>query len=223
MKQCTKCLEKLSLTDFNKTKRSKDGYMYFCKKCHYIQVKANRNNYKEYDKKYADDYNKLNQQNIKEKQKNWRLNNPDYYKIKRNNEREKFNYYDNQYKKNKRINDINFKLKDCISSNINFNLKKYKNDKTDSYINYLGCTIEYYVDYLSPYLKPEMDWGNYGIIWEIDHIVPISTFDMSVEENIYKAFNYNNTQPLFKTTEIAVSFGYNDEIGNRNKYNKLII
>jgi hypothetical protein len=27
-------------------------------------------------------------------------------------------------------------------------------------------------------------------------------------------------QPLFKTTEIAESFGYMDEIGNRNKLNK---
>ena len=65
-----------------------------------------------------------------------------------------------------------------------------------------------------------MTWENYGSVWEIDHIKPISKFDFSVEENIFQAFNYNNTQPLFKTTEIAKSFGFEDQIGNRNKLNK---
>jgi hypothetical protein len=67
-----------------------------------------------------------------------------------------------------------------------------------------------------------MTWGNYGIIWEIDHKIPLSSFDLIQEENIPKAFSYLNTQPLFKTTEIAKSFGYEDQIGNRNKSNKLI-
>jgi hypothetical protein len=36
-----------------------------------------------------------------------------------------------------------------------------------------------------------------------------------------KCFNYNNLQPLFKTTQIAESFGYINNIGNRNKNNKI--
>ena len=38
---------------------------------------------------------------------------------------------------------------------------------------------------------------------------------------IYKAFGYENTQPLFKTTEIAESYGYKNEIGNRDKGDKI--
>ena len=68
----------------------------------------------------------------------------------------------------------------------------------------------------------EMNWENYGIVWEIDHKTPLSSFDLTQEKNIYEAFNYKNTQPLFKTTEIAKNFGYTDQIGNRNKSNKLI-
>jgi hypothetical protein len=67
-----------------------------------------------------------------------------------------------------------------------------------------------------------MSWENWGVVWEIDHKQPISSFDLTQEENIYKAFNYQNTQPLFKTTEIAENFGYINQIGNRNKSNKNI-
>lgn len=66
-----------------------------------------------------------------------------------------------------------------------------------------------------------MNWANHGKIWEIDHIIPLSSFDLTIEENIYKAFNYKNTQPLFKTTSIAESFGYKNYVGNREKSDKI--
>jgi hypothetical protein len=61
-----------------------------------------------------------------------------------------------------------------------------------------------------------MNWDNHGIIWEIDHIKPCASFDLSDIEQQKQCFHYTNLQPLFKTTDIAESFGY-DEAGNRNK------
>lgn len=40
------------------------------------------------------------------------------------------------------------------------------------------------------------------------------------KEEQKQCFNFTNFQPLFKTTEIAKSFGYINEIGNREKSNK---
>ena len=68
--------------------------------------------------------------------------------------------------------------------------------------------------------KPGMSWENYGKIWEIDHIKPCDSFDLTKLEEQQKCFHYTNLQPLFKTTEIAESFGYINQIGNRNKSNK---
>jgi hypothetical protein len=102
---------------------------------------------------------------------------------------------------------------------INYHLKGKKNESS---IKYLDCSIKEYIVYLENIFLQEMNWENYGTIWEIDHKTPLSIFDLTKEENIHKAFNYQNTQPLFKTTEIAKSFGYIDQIGNRNKSNKLI-
>lgn len=64
-----------------------------------------------------------------------------------------------------------------------------------------------------------MNWNNWGQIWEIDHKLSCSNFNLSKLGEQKKCFNYKNTQPLFKTTKIAKDLGY-DEIGNRNKYNK---
>ena len=40
------------------------------------------------------------------------------------------------------------------------------------------------------------------------------------KEEQKQCFNFTNFQPLFKTTEIAKSFRYINEIGNREKSNK---
>ena len=127
--------------------------------------------------------------------------------------------YDKKYVEQKRQNNIEYKIKDSIGSIIYYHLKERKNEST---IRYLGCSIKEYIIYLENMFLQEMNWGNYGIVWEIDHKTPLSSFNLIQEENIYKAFNYQNTQPLFKTTEIAKNFGYIDQIGNRNKSNKLI-
>jgi hypothetical protein len=41
-----------------------------------------------------------------------------------------------------------------------------------------------------------MNWKNYGTYWEIDHIKPISLFDLTKKQEIKKCFNYKNTKPL---------------------------
>ena len=45
------------------------------------------------------------------------------------------------------------------------------------------------------------------------------TIDLTKKEEQQKCFHYTNLQPLFKTTEIAKQFGYENEVGNRNKSN----
>jgi hypothetical protein len=64
-----------------------------------------------------------------------------------------------------------------------------------------------------------MSLENHGLIWEIDHITPISS--AKTEEDIITLNHHTNLRPLFKTTEIAEQYGYNIE-GNRNKGNKII-
>jgi 5-methylcytosine-specific restriction endonuclease McrA len=43
-----------------------------------------------------------------------------------------------------------------------------------------------------------MTWDNYGSYWVIDHVVPLSEFDLTKRAQILKACNYTNLQPLTK-------------------------
>lgn len=43
-----------------------------------------------------------------------------------------------------------------------------------------------------------MSWDNYGLKgWHIDHIKPISSFNIANHDEFLEAFNYKNLQPLW--------------------------
>jgi len=42
-----------------------------------------------------------------------------------------------------------------------------------------------------------MTWDNYGPKWHIDHIVPISNFNLENREQFLQACNWLNLQPLW--------------------------
>ena len=123
------------------------------------------------------------------------------------------------WKNNKYHNDIQFKIKDNLRSR--FYNALLKQHKIVSILDIIGCSMDNLKNHLETQFLPEMSWENHGEIWEIDHIIPCSHFDLTKIEEQKRCFNYDNLQPLFKTTQIAKSFGYNN-IGNRNKNNKII-
>jgi glutamate synthase domain-containing protein 2 len=232
-RKCTKCNIIKPLECFNLDSRGKFGVEARCKSCKNELVKEHKKN-TNYDKIYYQNNKISHNQKSKEY-------------IEKN--REAYNAYQNQYKKDnkyksqKKYNQINkdtllqksytrrnqkiktdpsYKLRIRISTDICNRLRNCISSKKTTTLEYLGCTFQSYKTYLETQFTPEMSWENWGIVWEIDHKISISSFDLTQEKNVFKAFNYQNTQPLFKTTEIAESFGYLDQIGNRNKSNKSI-
>jgi len=58
----------------------------------------------------------------------------------------------------------------------------------------LGCSKEDFHRHIEEKFKPGMTWDNI----EIDHIKPISWFDLRDENEVRKCFHWTNTQPLFR-------------------------
>lgn len=64
-------------------------------------------------------------------------------------------------------------------------------------IEYLGCTIKELIEYLENKFCDGMAWENYGN-WEIDHIKPISNFDLLDNKQKKELCHYTNLQPLWR-------------------------
>lgn len=106
-------------------------------------------------------------------------------------------------------NNISVKIRNRINVALNiykkqgFNIKKSSNT-----FKLLGCDLTYYTEYLESLFKEGMNWKNHGNkdeCWHIDHIIPLSKFDLTKEDEQYIAFNYKNTQPLWKYENLSKS------------------
>jgi len=85
------------------------------------------------------------------------------------------------------------KFKRCIRTRI-YTCLRYKN-KTKHSIEYLGSSSN---DYFKWIFNNNNDYGltNYGSEWHIDHVIPISKFDLDNPQEQLLAFNWRNTMPL---------------------------
>jgi hypothetical protein len=241
MKRCGKCKIEKTLDSFCKNNRYKDGRHDTCKVCRKEYNINNREKSREYNeknkekhKKYREEYYKQNSSKIQEYNKQYysdptiKQKRKKYYEqylsIPQNKSQHRENIkqwfisnpeYMNQYMKNRYNNDLQFKVKSNIRTRFYHTLKG--TTKKSSVLVLLGCEIDFFIKYIAEKFLPEMTWENHGEIWEIDHILPCASFDLTILEEQQKCFHYTNLQPLFSTTEIAESFGYVDQIGNKNK------
>jgi hypothetical protein len=69
-------------------------------------------------------------------------------------------------------------------------------------IDYLGCSSS---DYLNWILSNDSGYtlDNYGKVWHIDHVIPLSKFNLDNEEEQLVAFNWRNTMPLSASENLS--------------------
>lgn len=104
MKTCNTCKISKPISNFNKSKQSKDGYSYYCKEC----VKEKREKYKNKSNDYQKKYYENNKEKVQERNQKYRKENRekvlssmrDYYK---KNSEEIKEYSKNYYQAKKRL------------------------------------------------------------------------------------------------------------------------
>lgn len=97
--------------------------------------------------------------------------------------------------KRRRINDVQFFLKDRIRSTMNRAFRRDWVKKPGRTEALLGCTIAEAKAHIEARFVNGMSWQNRSS-WHIDHFVPISAFDLRDPEEVQWCFNYRNLQPL---------------------------
>ena len=104
--------------------------------------------------------------------------------------------YHREYMKNRRETDFNFRLIENTRRRIHHAL----NGETKSLATkeILGIDIETYKKWIEFQMTENMNWMNI----HIDHVKPISSFDVSNDDELKEAFNWKNTQPLLKEDKL---------------------
>ncbi|MEO6583664.1 MAG: hypothetical protein ABIO05_05030 [Ferruginibacter sp.] len=171
----------------NPTKHKEWGSRHFVKNKE--KILANQKQYynanKETRLNYQHQYKLNNKEIVKSRYKRYQLQNKESIRQRVNN-----------YKNSKYKTDLNYKIKTICRARIHVALKRAKTKKQNRTITLIGCGYQEYKDYLEKQFQKGMLWDNYGTYWEIDHIRPISSFDLTNVEEQKLAFNYSNTQPL---------------------------
>ena len=92
--------------------------------------------------------------------------------------------------------DVHFRLSCCIRHRLREALKH--NYKNSGAVRQLGCTPQELRLYLESKFQPGMTWRNWGVHgWHIDHIIPLSSFDLLDPVQLVRACHYTNLQPLW--------------------------
>jgi hypothetical protein len=119
---------------------------------------------------------------------------------RRSTQREHINRLNNQWAKKKIAEDPNFRLARLLRSRITKVIKKEK--RNGSAVRDLGCTLEELRAHLESKFQPGMSWENHGAgkdKWNIDHIIPLASFDLTDRQHFILACHYLNLQPLWHT------------------------
>lgn len=105
-------------------------------------------------------------------------------------------------RKEKYHKDINFKMTCVLRARLNQALKN--NYKSGSAVSDLGCSIEELKKHLESQFESGMTWDNWSRTgWHIDHINPLSGFDLTNYEQLKEACRYINLQPMWASENIS--------------------
>lgn len=115
-------------------------------------------------------------------------------------------YYNEGYNKilkDKAINDMIYRLKQNQKSYLHQQLKNSKLKKINSTNKYIGCNIEQLKKWLEFQFDNDMNWINKS--WQLDHIIPVSLFNLNDDFERQLAFNWTNIQPLYTKDNLQKS------------------
>lgn len=102
----------------------------------------------------------------------------------------------NNYIKNREKNDPEFRMLRKLRSRLRRAVKQ--GERNTGMEELIGCSLTELRLHLQRKFKLGMTWENHGTKgWHIDHITPLSKFDLTDEIHLRIACHYTNLQPLW--------------------------
>jgi len=180
-KSCSKCNQVKKLSEFSPDKLMRSGRSSICKKCRTDEAKKTYRehrgeackwyyNHKEKRKEYITQWEKDHPLEAKERLKKYGL---------------------------KRRNDSKYNLSHSVSSAVYRSLKN-GTKAGRRWEDLIGFTVDQLRMHLEKRFKSGMTWENYGMVWEIDHKIPVAAFNFERPDDIdfRLCWSLKNLQPL---------------------------
>lgn len=193
MKTCSRCHCEKEESEFFRQSSAKDGRQSHCKVCDNERSKAHR---------------KVNPEAHREKKRRYRARHE--YARRRHaaglkkwkaKNRDAVNRYMRAYRAKRVARDPAFKLRLRLSSGLGHALRGHR--KAVSVVKLLGVSIEQARVVIERQFTPGMTWANWGEVWHVDHIRPLSGFDLTDPVQLREACHITNLRPLAKAANLA--------------------
>lgn len=130
-------------------------------------------------KKHSHAWNRRNADYKRKKHLEWRKANPDKWREHKRKQHRK----QRQRPINRIISNVRKRLRDVMKGKRNA-------------LNVVGCTRKQLQQHLQSQFTKDMHWNNYGTYWHVDHIVPVSHFDLNNPEHRKLVHHYTNLRPM---------------------------
>ena len=105
-----------------------------------------------------------------------------------------------KYERERRKNDVQFRLAAYLRSRVGEAVRRGR--RAGSAVRDLGCSVAQFKLFIENQWDEGMTWDNYGE-WHLDHVLPLSSFDLTDRSQFITACNWLNYQPLWALDNIS--------------------
>lgn len=206
-KHCPKCNATKHLSMFGRSKQRKSGLRPWCKDCHNASNKQWREQNPDKAKAAVSRWEKLNPERVRDKSRRWAEQNREACRKRsqawRDENPEKSKACIKAHYYQKRSKDLSYLLRNRVGNMVRSCLVSGKGGRRT--FSVLGYSLEELRTHLERQFSKQMTWEAFanGEI-HIDHIVPISSFNITTTECIdfRRAWALSNLRPLWASDNI---------------------
>lgn len=164
--------------------------------------------YDEEKKRKKREYYEANRERILEQKREYYLRNKERIQQYREENKEHISELNSEYHKRHRVrmrarkreNDRRRRENphERVAMNLRRKLNKIVKESHRQPIDeFVGCSHNRFREYFESLFKPGMRWENHGELWQVDHIRPCCSFDLTDPVQQLECFHYTNLQPLW--------------------------
>jgi hypothetical protein len=182
-KRCSKCKTTQASNNFDKNRQNRDGLHGWCKGC----CKASRERMKERLTEYQREYRAKHKEELAQYRRNNAARMKEYNKAHLSEQKE--------WIKKKRESDPSFRLACRLRGSLWSALTRSQCPKRARILDLLGTDMGMFRQWLEFQFEPWMSWDNSNE-WHIDHVLPVSRFNLADESQQRVCFHWSNMRPM---------------------------